>query len=165
MKQQIKPNTIFGRLIVVEEVQPYRKPSGQTQRQFKCRCECGNEITTKLFYLNKGQTKSCGCLNLELIKQRPVKHNKSKTKEYKAWLHMKGRCYNPKTIQFKYWGGRGIKVCDRWKNSFENFLEDMGFKPSLSHSLDRINVDGNYEPSNCRWATPEVQSRNRRCLM
>jgi hypothetical protein len=77
---------------------------------------------------------------------------------------MKERCYNPNTTQYKYWGGRGIKVCDRWKHSFQNFLEDMGYKPSNEYSLDRINVDGDYEPQNVRWATPLVQSRNRRCL-
>ena len=162
--KQIKPNDKFGRLIVIEEVERYRKPSGQTQRQFRCRCECGNETITKLHYLTKGETKSCGCLNLELVKTRPITHNLSRTKEYKAWLHMKERCYNPNTTQFKYWGGRGIKVCDRWKHSFQNFLEDMGYKPSNEYSLDRINVDGDYEPSNVRWATPLVQSRNRRCL-
>lgn len=163
-KKQIEPQSNFGRLTIIDEVESYRKPSGQTQRQFRCKCECGNEIITKLFYLTNGDTKSCGCLNLELVKSRPVKHNLSSSKEYKSWIHMKDRCYNPKVKGYKYWGGRGIKVCDRWKNSFINFLTDMGNKPSKEYSLDRINVDGDYEPGNVRWATPSIQSQNRRCL-
>jgi hypothetical protein len=75
---------------------------------------------------------------------------------------MKTRCYNPNTEYYKHYGGRGIKVCDRWLNSYENFLKDMGPKPSLIYSLDRIDVNGNYEPSNCKWSTPKEQVNNRR---
>jgi hypothetical protein len=82
--------------------------------------------------------------------------------EHKAWQKMKERCYYPKSAGFKYWGGRGITVCDRWRDSFQNFIDDMGPKPSSQHSLDRINNEGHYEPGNCRWATHLEQRHNRR---
>lgn len=88
-------------------------------------------------------------------------HGLSKTKTYQAWADMKTRCYNSKRVQFAFYGGRGISVCDRWKNSFENFLADMGEKPH-GHSLDRIDTDGNYTKENCRWATQIEQCNNRR---
>src|ERR1035437_7538077 len=87
------------------------------------------------------------------------------TVEYKCWIGLKNRCLNPNNSAFKYYGAREIKVCDRWMNSYENFLADMGKKPSASHSIDRINNDGDYEPSNCRWATPIQQAANRRPRM
>jgi ubiquitin len=94
-----------------------------------------------------------------------VKHGcsgKNKTPEYRSWACAKDRCYNKKATGYNNYGGRGIKVCDRWLHSFENFLEDMGLKPTPKHSLDRIDVNGNYELSNCRWATQFTQSRNRK---
>jgi hypothetical protein len=91
-----------------------------------------------------------------------TKHNNSSSLEYSAWRAMKQRCLCPNAIHFKHYGGRGIKVCDRWINSFENFLKDMGKKPSSIHSMDRIDVNGNYEPNNCRWATPKEQAKNTR---
>lgn len=90
-----------------------------------------------------------------------MKHGKRHTTEYNSWCGMRYRCYNKNNPKYKLYGERGISVCDRWVNSFLNFYEDMGDKPSKIHSLDRINVNGNYEPSNCRWALPKVQSRNK----
>lgn len=89
-----------------------------------------------------------------------VTHRLSRTREYKSWLKMKERCFNPNATQYKWYGGKGITVCDRWKSSFENFLADMGKRPSPSHSIDRIDSSGNYEPDNCRWADRKTQIRN-----
>jgi len=131
--------------------------------KWTCMCECGNIRDVASYELRTGKTKSCGCYQRDKAKickysDRDIYHSK----EYSAWVNMKTRCYNKNATRFLNHGGRGIKVCDRWLNSFENFLSDMGKKPSNKHSIDRINNDGNYELSNCRWATQKEQSSNRR---
>jgi hypothetical protein len=125
-----------------------------------CKCECGTikEVIAK--NLKSGVSKSCGCLNIKRLKERAT-HGKRHTRVWRIWQAMKNRCYNPNVRQYKNYGGRGIKVCDRWRNSFTAFLEDMGPKPSKKHSLDRINNIGDYEPGNCRWATVKQQNNNR----
>lgn len=151
----------FGKLTV------YRF-SGKTDKKrgkvWVCKCECGGERLVGQSRLKEGAVKSCGCLwsKKHNCSGNSYKNKRFPTKEYKAWINMKRRCTAKETYHaYNRYGGRGIKVCDRWKNSFENFLSDMGLKPTQKHSLDRINPDGNYEPNNCRWATMKQQRNNR----
>ena len=118
------------------------------------KCECGNDKVATAINVRANRVKSCGCLS--------KKHGKFGTNIYSVWDGMKSRCYYEKNENYPNYGGRGIKVCDRWKNSFENFYKDMGDKPSAKHQLDRIDNDGDYDPSNCRWVTPSENCLNRR---
>jgi hypothetical protein len=155
----IKTGDRYNRLTIIREVEPQIiKNFARIRRRFECKCDCGNIWIGNLFALRNGTTKSCGCYNLE----KKTTHNKKHTKEYRVWLNMKTRCYNPKDISYKNYGGRGIRVCDRWINSFENFYTDIGPKPNPEYSIDRIDVNGNYEPSNCKWSTIIEQNMNRR---
>jgi hypothetical protein len=149
----------FGRLTVLSESLNRKFKSS---RNWICKCDCGKEAIVTTARLNSGKTKSCGCLNVESNTDHGHASGGKISSEYKSWAGMKYRCYDPKYYQFKNYGGRGIKVCDRWLNSFENFLEDMGPKPSQLHTLDRYpNKNGDYELVNCRWATQEQQQNNR----
>lgn len=153
---------VFGKLTVLKRGENRVEPSGKTKVYWLCECECGVEKEYEGSSLREGTSKSCGCVKRKLAKNINLSHNMSKSKEYKAWAKMKERCYNPNTERYLIYGGRGITVCDEWKNSFEKFYEDMGDKPSPQHSIDRINVDGNYEKDNCRWATEKEQALNKR---
>jgi hypothetical protein len=156
-KIDIKKGEKFGKLTILKEIEKYISPKGHPQRIFLCECECGNIKQIALGHLRKGITQSCGCFHKELLK----KHGYSYDSIYKIWSDMKRRCLNSNCKAYKNYGGRGIKVCDRWLESFNNFLEDMGERPE-GLSIDRINNDGNYEPSNCKWATNKEQINNRR---
>lgn len=145
-------NKKFGRLLAISS-----RYDGK-RRMWKCLCDCGNECEIDASKLNTGHTKSCGCLHKESIST----HGSTNSPEHAAWLAMKSRCNCNSNRGYKYYGGRGIKVCEKWSQSFEAFLSDMGQKPSASHSIERIDVNGNYEPSNCVWADIETQKRNRR---
>jgi hypothetical protein len=135
---------------------------------FLVRCTCGTEKPVLGKNLKNGTTKSCGCKNLTNLHSGNVTHGNSrhgkgeKTTEYHSWSAMKQRCYNPNTTDYHRYGGRGISVCARWRDSFENFLADMRPKPTPHHSIERVNNNKNYTPKNCKWATPKEQAQNRK---
>jgi len=153
---KVKEGSVVGRLTVLSVVG--RNKIGC--KLWECLCSCGNKKIIPSSSLNSKLTQSCGCLYNEIKGKQAVKHNKRHTKEYNIWSAMKQRCKNPKTEYFNLYGGRGISVCERWE-SFKNFYEDMGECPE-GMSLDRIDVDGDYEKSNCRWVTNSQQSFNTR---
>lgn len=159
----------FGRLTVIER-------SGSTKHgaaKWRCMCECGKETIVIGDELRKGNTTSCGCyarevsreLALEYIAGQNKTHDMTETPIYKEWSEMKRRCYNPQDTSYENYGGRGIAVCDKWRDSFEAFYEDVSKLPHFGekgYSLNRKDNDGNYEPNNIEWATAKEQANNRR---
>lgn len=152
----------FGRLTVIKVsgLDKYKKID------WLCSCDCGKETVVSGTSIRRKLTTSCGCYQKEVHKAKVTTHGHSKvgakSPEYKCWSSMKRRCDSPRLKCYRNYGGRGIVVCDRWINSFENFLSDMGERPSPKHSIDRIKVNGNYEPSNCKWSTDGEQEINKR---
>lgn len=151
----------FGRLTVLREAERRRCPT-QIYRVWFCRCDCGKMKEVIMSSLGSGKTTSCGCHQKEIVSQMYTTHGMSTTSEFSIWQEMGNRCYNLNHKNYFNYGGRGISVCERWRNSFVNFFQDMGFRPTTKHSLDREENNGNYEPSNCRWATGKVQGKNKR---
>jgi len=165
MGMKVKTGDCFGRLTVTGEAAKYHAPGGQVQRQVECKCDCGNVVTVRTASLRSGLTASCGCLQREKAAvngRNSATHGMNGTPTFRAWMSMKQRCLNTNHEFYRHYGGRGITFCERWQ-SFENFLADMGERPSSNHTLDRYpNNDGNYEPGNVRWATWFQQNSNRR---
>ena len=153
----------FGRLTVISKAEKHIQPSGQRKTCWLCKCDCGNEIIIKGSDLKSGHTQSCGCLRIEKI----TKHSLFGTRIYTIWHNIKHRCYNSKDSNYKNYGGRGIKICEEWKNDFKAFYDwaiNNGYNESAKRgecTIDRIDVYGNYEPSNCRFVNIKVQQNNK----
>ena len=148
------------------------KEGKQKKQKWLFSCECGGQKIIDKWRVIYSYTKSCGCL-MRVEQEKFIKNSTThglsggrggKKPEYSIWLGIKRRCLKVNDVAYKNYGGRGIEVCDRWLNSFENFFKDVGERPSKNHSIDRINNEGHYEPSNCRWATHLEQGRNKRGL-
>lgn len=152
------PGDRFGRWVVLRE-----GPPSPTQRRLVCECDCGTRRLVHVSSLTNGRSRSCGCLHREvsaaLVKRLRTSHGGSSTNEYRIWLGIMSRCLSPGNSAWRRYGGRGIRVCTRWLR-FENFIADMGPRPSRAHSIDRKDRDGHYEPENCRWATTKEQGNN-----
>ena len=146
---------VFGKLTVVSRVVP------SSPIKWRCQCECGTTVKVLGSNLRAGHTRSCGCLQREHVLRLTFKHGKMDTPTYRSWKSMKRRCNAITSPQYKDYGGRGIKVCKRWNESFLAFLEDMGERPP-GMTLDRKNNDKGYTKKNCRWATRSTQNKNRR---
>lgn len=159
---------VFGDLTVLSRADDYVAPNGKHHVMWNCICLCGNTTVVDAGALTSGKTKSCGCLRQENLSRGHVIHGGRKDRLYKVYYNMRNRCLNQNSSDYKYYGGRGISICSEWSDSYAVFKEwayKNGYDenaPKGKCTIDRIDVNGNYEPSNCRWVSMSVQSKNRR---
>lgn len=150
----------FGKLVAIREVER----DADKRRCWECKCDCGKLMVTAAKRLHNHTCQSCGCRRAKMVSDLQKTHGESKSDEYRIWASMKDRCYNPKSVSYRFYGARGVQVCSEWlnKNGFDKFIACLGKRPTAKHSIDRINSRGNYEPGNVRWATRKEQNNNAR---